>query len=142
MNTPPGAYNKCVSGFAVKGSADPAATLPSSMFEKIILRRSEGGPALTLGEIAEALLFYQNVHLVLDYGTLLALVESLGMGGLLSLLARDNVTAVYTEEMLATKTEANILEDLHTLVAFMVSGDQTTGDIASRRGRLEYLLQK
>ncbi len=40
------------------------------MFEKIILRRSDKGPGLTAGELAEALLFYQNVHIVLDFSSL------------------------------------------------------------------------
>ena len=37
------------------------------MFEKIVLHRSDQGNSITAGELAEALLYYQNVHLILDY---------------------------------------------------------------------------
>ena len=49
------------------------------MFEKIVLKRSIDGPPISLGELAEALLFYQNVHLVLDHSTLSHLIESIRM---------------------------------------------------------------
>lgn len=75
------------------------------MFEKVTLRTSDRGDAITPGEIAEALLFYQNVHLVLDYYSLTGLIISLGMERLLSLLRRPNVSAVYTDETLATRKE-------------------------------------
>lgn len=40
------------------------------MFEKIVLRRSEDGLSPTVGDLAEALLFYRHVHLMLDRGSL------------------------------------------------------------------------
>ena len=61
------------------------------MFEKIILRRSDKGPALSAGELAEALLFYQNVHIVLDYSSLRGLINQIGMPSIVSLLSRPNV---------------------------------------------------
>jgi hypothetical protein len=70
------------------------------MFEKIVLRRSDTGVALTLGEVAEALLFYQNVHLVLDPQALASLISCLGMNELLALVARKRLTAVYAEDFL------------------------------------------
>jgi hypothetical protein len=33
------------------------------MFERVVLSKSLVGPAITVGEIAEALLFYQNIHI-------------------------------------------------------------------------------
>ena len=65
------------------------------MFEKIVLRRSESGAAISAGQIAEALLFYQNVHLVIDMGSFGQLVRQLGPGTLISLLQRSDCTAVY-----------------------------------------------
>jgi hypothetical protein len=75
------------------------------VFEKIVLRRSDSGVALTLGEVAEALLFYQNVHLVLDPGSLQSLSGSLGLSELLALVARKRLTAVYSEDNLACVTQ-------------------------------------
>jgi len=40
------------------------------MFEHIVLRRTEGGLPISVGQIAEALLYYQKVHLFIDRGTL------------------------------------------------------------------------
>lgn len=75
------------------------------MFEKIVVRRSSDGPALTIGELAEAMLFYQNVHVVLDYGSLNGFLQTLGPAELLEVVSRPNVSAVYVEEMLGTQTE-------------------------------------
>jgi hypothetical protein len=112
------------------------------MFEKIVLRRSQSGSVLTLGEIAEAMLFYQNVHIIIDYGALHALIDTIGMRGLLGLLARKNITATYTEEMFATNTQTIGNRHLHNFTAFTVSGDRETGHIKSKQKRLEYLLHK
>ena len=68
------------------------------MFEKVVLRRSQNGLGLSLGEVAQALLFYQNVHLVLDMQSLSDLSRSLGTGELLALVERKRLTAVYAED--------------------------------------------
>lgn len=112
------------------------------MFEKIVLRRSEHGPALTVGDVAEALLFYQNVHIVLDYSTLVGFIKQFGMERLLALLARPNVSAVYCEESLATRTDRIGSFQPHSFVAMTVSGDQTIGELKSRRQRLEHVLER
>lgn len=112
------------------------------MFEKIILRRSDTGPALSIGELAEALLFYQNVHLVLDYGSLNNLISKIGMPTLLSLLSRPYVSAVYCEESLGTRTESRGPVKLHSFVAFTLTGSKDVGQLHSRKKRLEYLLSR
>src|ERR1700738_2597279 len=71
------------------------------MFDKIVLHQSAAG-GLTLGEIAEALLFYRRVHIVLDVFVLWPLLDTLGERGLVELLSRDEVSAVYVEDMLMT----------------------------------------
>ena len=72
------------------------------MFEKIVLRRSETGTAITAGQIAEALLFYQNVHLIIDLGSFGQLIRQIGPETLLSVLQHGDCTAVYCEEILRT----------------------------------------
>ena len=111
------------------------------MFEKIVLRRSDVGSALTIGEIAEAILFYQNVHLVLDYGSLVGLIKKIGMPTLLSLLSRPNISAVYSEETLGTRTDTIGPIKIYEFVAFVLAGDQTVGQLKSRRKRLEYIVE-
>ncbi len=111
------------------------------MFEKIVLHRSAEGPAITMGEIAEALLFYQNVHLVLDYSSLSSLIDNIGMTGILSLLTRHNVSAVYVEEMLATHTRtAPGGEQFHAFGAFRLEGNQPNTKPRSKKERLAELL--
>jgi hypothetical protein len=112
------------------------------MFEKIVLRRSEKGPALTVGEVAEALLFYQNVHLFLDYGSLNGFIAKIGMPRLLDLIARPNVSAVYCEEMLGTRTDRVGVSEHHSFVAFTFAGDKDVGQLRSRKKRLEYILER
>lgn len=112
------------------------------MFEKIVLRRSDTGPALSIGELAEALLFYQNVHLVLDYGSLNNLISKIGMPALLSLLSRPYVSAVYCEETLGTRTESRGHVKSHSFVAFTYTGSKDVGQLHSRKKRLEYIISR
>lgn len=112
------------------------------MFEKIILRRSDKGPALTAGELAEALLFYQNVHLVLDFGSLSGLITQIGMPNLVSLVSRQNVSAVYCQNQLATRTETVNNVSTHEFIAFSLTGDREYGRLTSRRKILEFILIK
>ncbi|MGZ8217696.1 hypothetical protein [Methylomagnum sp.] len=112
------------------------------MFEKIVLRRSENGAGLTAGELAEALLFYQNVHLVLDYGSLSGLVSQIGMPTLVSLLTRPNVSAVYCKNLLAVHTEKQLNTEIHRFVAFSIAGDQEVGTLHGKKKILEYILTK
>ncbi|WP_050470646.1 hypothetical protein, partial [Herbaspirillum chlorophenolicum] len=112
------------------------------MFEKIVLKRLIDGPPISLGELAEALLFYQNVHLVLDHSTLSHLIESIRMEGLLSLLGRKNVTAVYCEETLGISTTKRGVFEYHTPIGFYLSGDATGAVANNRRERLYLTLAR
>ena len=110
------------------------------MFEHIILRRSIDGPALTAGEIAEALLFYQNVHIVLDYGSLNGLVQAIGMQSLLKVLSMHSVHATYIEEMTGTRTTQTASGPEYSLVSFRLAGHKGIGELKTRKKRLEHVL--
>lgn len=112
------------------------------MFDHVVLRRADGGQAITAGQIAEALLFYQKVHLVIDRGTLLGLVKQIGMPELLRLLQRNDFSAVYCEEMLGTSTNNVGAFQIHRLVAFTLSGDQRAGQLKSVEDRLRFELER
>ncbi len=112
------------------------------MFESIVLRRSIDGPAITAGELAEALLFYQNVHIVLDYSSLISLDSSIGIYNLFNLINRPGVTATYIEDMPGTQTTQSPQGPQYSLVAFMLSGDKDTGPVKSRKKRLEQIFLK
>lgn len=112
------------------------------MFERVVLRRSLDGPAITVGEIAEALLFYQSVHVVLDYSSLVGLVKNIGMRNILKLLSLPDVKATYIEEITGTHTEQTHTGPEYTLVSIMFAGNQNVGLLKSRKKRLEYMLQR
>ena len=108
------------------------------MFEKVVLRRSEEGVPVTKGEIAEALLFYQSVHIIIDYASFRGLVTQLGMDLFLRLLALPSVTAVYTEEILSIYNDNN--QFLYAAIKFV--GDQERGELHSRKKRLQFQIEK
>ena len=111
------------------------------MFERFVLRRSKDGPELTAGDVAEALLFYQSVHLVLDHGTLSQLIKSIGMEQILALLDRPGVSAVYCEETLGTLTTQAGNLPKYGFVAFTLVGDKTGGTFNSRTERIALVLR-
>jgi len=112
------------------------------MFEKIVLRRSETGAAISAGQIAEALLFYQNVHLVIDSGSFGQLIRQLGPGTLLSILQRSDCTAVYCEEILGTHSQAVGPVQAHSFAAFALTGHDGIGMFKSREERVAFMLRR
>jgi hypothetical protein len=112
------------------------------MFEQIVLRRAEGGTPITAGALAEALLFYQRVHLVVDRPTLLHLVKQIGISQLVSLTRRTDFSAVYAEEMLATMTNSVGPLQVHDYGAITMSGDQKSGTLKSPEDRLRFELER
>lgn len=112
------------------------------MFEKIVLRRSHNGPPLSAGELAEALLFYQNIHIVLDYSSLMGLGNQIGIETLLSLLTRPNVSAIYCQNAVGTHTEKRGGIEHHNFIAYSIAGDQESGQINSRKKLIEYVFSK
>ncbi|MBX7169324.1 MAG: hypothetical protein K1X74_23530 [Pirellulales bacterium] len=114
---------------------------PRSVFEKIVLRRTETGSPITAGQIAEALLFYQNVHLLIDMGSLGNLVRQLGVGNLLTLLNRSDCSAVYCEEILGTQSHAVGPLNAHAYAAFTLIGHDGVGMFKTREDRVAYMLR-
>jgi len=68
------------------------------MFDTITLRHSQSGGPLTSGEVAEALLFYQNVRILFDFTSLGKLASSMGAPSLLEILARPGVSGAFIED--------------------------------------------
>lgn len=111
------------------------------MFESIVLRRSESGQTVSAGQIAEALLYYQKVHLVLDRGTLFSLVRQIGTDWTLTLLRRPDVSAVYCEETIGTHTESVGAFQIHTCVAFTLAGHKDQS-LPTPLDRLRYEMER
>lgn len=112
------------------------------MFEHIVLRRAEGGLPISVGHIAEALLYYQKVHLFIDRGTLFNLVQQIGIDCILTLLRRTELSAVYCEEALATHTGSVGVSQYHNYVAYRLFGHEEVGQLKTPVERLQYELER
>lgn len=112
------------------------------MFEHVALRRAEGGDPISVGEVVEALLYYQRVHVVVDRGTLFAWLRQIGPDQLLSILQRADFSAVYCEEMLGARTESVGPLQVHNLIAFTLAGHEGIGKLKNPEDRLVYELER
>lgn len=112
------------------------------MFEHIILRRAQDGFPISAGQIAEALLYYQKVHLFIDRGTLFKLVEQIGTDRILSLLRRSELSAAYCEEVLGTRTESFGVTKYHNYVAMTLAGHEDGTQLKTPLERLQYELER
>lgn len=108
------------------------------MFDHIVLRRSEVGDPISAGAIAEAMLYYQKVHVFIDRGTLIHLIRQLGHDRLISLLRRPDISAVYCEENLATQSGSVGVSQFHNFIAFTISGNKESGVLKSPIDRLQH----
>ncbi|MGJ5814514.1 hypothetical protein [Paludibaculum fermentans] len=88
------------------------------MFESICLGRPGQFTTAGLGLLAECLLYYRQVHLVLDHQGFKSLVRLCGPDTLLGLVLDGHLDVIYQENRLgvATKTIANV--DQHSFIAF------------------------
>ncbi len=108
------------------------------MFEKTVLRRADQGAPISLGQLAEALLFYKSVHLILDAGVVGSLAKQLGTDAFIDLLKRSNLTAVFVDEWVATMTEKVGPLEVHkfSLVTFHgTPEEQASLQLARRRAK-------
>lgn len=104
------------------------------MFEHVVLRRAERGLPVTAGQVAEALLYYQKVHLVIDRGTLINLARQIGVGNVKSLLQRPELTAVYCHEQLMTQTRTFGVTEYYDLGAMSLTGHEKVKFTSSSEG--------
>ena len=110
--------------------------------QHIVLRRAEGGQPISAGQIAEALLYYQRVHVFIDRATLFNLNQQIGLDRILTLLQRPELSAVYCEEMLGTKTDSAGVSQYHNYIAFTLAGHDSIGQLKIPSIRLQYELER
>lgn len=94
-----------------------------SMFEQLVIRRGEGtGSNLDLGLIAESALFYQNVHILFDYGSLSEVLRTILPDELISLLQSKYIKATLLRETLGTYTARPFGLPIHKFIGFEFAG--------------------
>ncbi|WP_155632346.1 hypothetical protein [Burkholderia cepacia] len=97
------------------------------MFEHVVLRGAEleqPGAPVTVGQIAEALLYYQKAHLIIDSGTLMCLAKQIGFDTLRILLKRPELSSVYCPEMLGIPTTSYGVTKYHSFATIMAAGSE------------------
>ncbi len=110
------------------------------MFESIVLRNSEDAGNITLGAIAEALLFYQNTRVVVGHGTLVSFARDGSLGAILALIKERRLQAVHCEESLGTITNSYGVSQAHDFGAMTMVGHKDTQG-KNRAERIEISLR-
>lgn len=95
-----------------------------NLFESIVLRNSEEAGNITLGAIAEALLFYQNSRIFIGPGTLTLFARDDSLGEILALVKEKRLQAVHSEEALATITHSHGVSQAHSFGAMTLVGHE------------------
>jgi len=112
------------------------------MFDSIVLNRSIDRPSLTVGEIAEALVFYQNVHIVMDISTLLELIRTIGHNNVIKLLSLPDVKTTFIEDFVAVYTQDSGSGAEHSLISAYLSGNASGVQLNSLKKRLNYKISQ
>jgi hypothetical protein len=95
------------------------------MFESALMRKhGDGQQVVDPGLIAETLLFYANVHIVADHGTLVELLKTLGPENLLELLQAKAATITFVRSTFGTFTNSQGGIAINRFVAFLLGGQQ------------------
>ena len=109
------------------------------MFDNIVLRNSDQGN-VTLGAIAEALLFYRNTRLIVGHGLLVSLAKIGALDAVMQLIEEGRLQAVHCEETLGTITRNFGVSQTYDFAAFTLIGhEQFRGK--SRVERIEISLR-
>lgn len=90
------------------------------MFDSVVLRNSEEEGNISIGAIAESILFYQNTRVVMGSGTLVSLAKTGNLGELIKLIREGRLHATHCEETLGTasnKFGASVAYDFGAMTA-------------------------
>lgn len=111
------------------------------MFESVVIRR----PLIVEkyvdpGLLAEVLLFYQNVHLILDHGSLISLVRAIGVDNFLSLIEQGHMRASFLRQSLGTQTSTHTGIPTYDFISFQLA--EKDGRIPSRESVFREALKR
>jgi hypothetical protein len=93
------------------------------MFESLLIRQSTTlGTTADAGILAEALLFYKQVNILLDRGVLTGLLKSIGPDDLIGLIKDGYIKATLVEDNYGTITNTNNGIEEHNFTTFRIAG--------------------
>lgn len=110
------------------------------MFESIVLRNSQEAGNVTLGAMAEALLFYQNTRVIIGHGMLVSLARGGLLSDIIGLVREGRLQAVHCEETLGTITNSYGVLQAHDFASFKLVGHENDRG-ANRLERVEISLR-
>lgn len=110
------------------------------MFESIVLRNSQEAGNVTLGAMAEALLFYQNTRVIIGHGMLVSLARGGLLSDIIGLVREGRLQAVHCEETLGTITNSYGVLQAHDFASFKLVGHESDRG-ANRLERVEISLR-
>lgn len=103
------------------------------MFESIVIKRTDSNGAIDVGLLAETLLYYSSVHVVLTGGALNSLLTGIGPDTLLRLFEERRLKATFYADNLGTITNTtNLGIKYHNFSAFSISGNVDGSKISPR----------
>jgi hypothetical protein len=113
------------------------------VFESAIVRKlpnQERG--IDAGLLAETLLFYGNVHLLLDHGSLTGLLRAIGPNTLLSLIKNGFLKATYFTKSFGTQTARDTGLPVHNFTAYEFVGSQDDGVLKGREKKIISIFER
>lgn len=93
------------------------------MFERAVIRGLANDFDVDLGLVAETLLFYREVHLAFDFGSLTGFLRRIGYETAIELLRLPHVTATYTPELVGVHTDTSSGIPVHNFSQFRLAAD-------------------
>lgn len=105
-----------------------------------MLRNSQEAGNVTLGAMAEALLFYQNTRVIIGHGMLVSLARGGLLSDIIGLVREGRLKAVHCEETLGTITNSYGVLQAHDFASFKLVGHESDRG-ANRLERVEISLR-
>lgn len=105
-----------------------------------MLRNSQEAGNVTLGAMAEALLFYQNTRVIIGHGMLVSLARGGLLSDIIGLVREGRLQAVHCEETLGTITNSYGVLQAHDFASFKLVGHESDRG-ANRLERVEISLR-
>jgi len=112
------------------------------VFKRILVHKpAKSNQQVDLGLVAETLLFYQHMDLILDYGSLQGFVASIGMDNLVTLLERPEVTITFMGNAAGVHSQRKGLLEHHGF-RFVQLARPSGGSGLDKETRLRSALQR
>ena len=113
------------------------------MFESIIIRKLPNqDEGIDAGLLAEALLFYNSVHLLLDHGSLVRLLKTIGPDAILHLIEGGYMKATYFRNSFGTHTNRDSGVPVYDFIAYEFAGTQEKGVFKNKKEKILHIFER